>query len=46
MALEDNEAIIRQYVEVVWNQRKVDHADELVARDYIDHTFCPGRRPG
>jgi steroid delta-isomerase-like uncharacterized protein len=33
----DNKAIIRTYVETIWNQQQVDRADELVAPDFLDH---------
>jgi steroid delta-isomerase-like uncharacterized protein len=43
---EANKAIIRAYVEVVWNQQQVDRAGELLAADYLDHAALPGQAPG
>jgi hypothetical protein len=36
MSREDNKAIIRAYVETVWNQQQLDRADEVVAPDFLD----------
>jgi steroid delta-isomerase-like uncharacterized protein len=46
MSLEDNKAIIRGYVEAVWNQQQVDRADEFMAPDFLDHASLPGQAPG
>jgi steroid delta-isomerase-like uncharacterized protein len=46
MSLEANKAIIRAYVETVWNQKQLDRADEVVAPDFIDHAPLPGQAPG
>jgi len=46
MSLDDNEAIIRSYVETVWNQRQLDRAEEFVAPDLVDHAPLPGQGPG
>jgi steroid delta-isomerase-like uncharacterized protein len=46
MSLEDNKAIIRSYVETVWNQRQLDRAEEFVAPDFLDHAPLPGQAPG
>jgi steroid delta-isomerase-like uncharacterized protein len=45
-ALDDNKAIIRAFVETVWNGRQLDRADEVVAADFIDHAPLPGQAPG
>ena len=37
MALEENKAIVRRWVEVVWNQGNVDALDELVSDTYVRH---------
>ena len=37
MSAENNEAIIRRAYEEVWNQGKIDVADEVVAPDMIRH---------
>lgn len=46
MSLEDNKAIIRSYVETVWNQRQLDRAEEFVAPNFLDHAPLPGQAPG
>ena len=46
MSPDDNKAIIRAYVETIFNQRQVDRAGELVASDYVDHAALPGQAPG
>jgi steroid delta-isomerase-like uncharacterized protein len=43
---DDNKAILRAYVETIFNQKQVDRADELVAADYVDHAALPGQAPG
>jgi steroid delta-isomerase-like uncharacterized protein len=43
---DDNKAILRAYVETIFNQKQLDRADELVAPDYIDHAALPGQAPG
>jgi steroid delta-isomerase-like uncharacterized protein len=43
---DDNKAILRTYVETIFNQKQVDRADELVAADYVDHAALPGQAPG
>ena len=44
--LDDNKAIIRAFVETVWNGRQLDRAGELVAADFVDHAPMPGQAPG
>jgi steroid delta-isomerase-like uncharacterized protein len=46
MSVEDNKAIIRAYVEMVWNGKQLDRAEEVVASDFIDHAPLPGQAPG
>jgi steroid delta-isomerase-like uncharacterized protein len=43
---DDNKAIIRAYVETIFNQQQVDHAGELVDSDFVDHAALPGQAPG
>jgi steroid delta-isomerase-like uncharacterized protein len=43
---ENNVAIVRQFFEVVFDQKRVDLTDELFARDYLDHAPVPGQGPG
>ena len=37
MSPDDNKAVIRTYVETIFNQQQVDRAGELVASDFVDH---------
>jgi predicted ester cyclase len=46
VSLEDNKAIMRAYVETIFNQQQLDRAGELVAADYRDHAALPGQAPG
>lgn len=46
MSLEGNKAIIRAYVEAVWNQQQVDRAEEFMAPEFLDHASLPGQAPG
>jgi predicted ester cyclase len=46
VSLDDNKAIIRAYVETVWNQHQLDRADEFMAPDFLDHASLPGQAPG
>ncbi len=46
MSPDDNKAILRTYVETIFNQKQVDRAGELVAPDYVDHAALPGQAPG
>src|SRR5215207_1594217 len=46
MSVEDNKAIIRAYVEMVWYRKQLDRAEEVVASDFIDHAPLPGQAPG
>ena len=46
MSGDDTKAIIRAFVETVWNGRQLDRADEIVAADFIDHAPMPGQAPG
>ena len=46
MSPDDNKAVIRTYVETVFNQQQLDRAGELVAPDFVDHAALPGRAPG
>jgi hypothetical protein len=37
MAAEGNEAVVRRYIEELWNQHNLDAIDELMAPDYPNH---------
>jgi steroid delta-isomerase-like uncharacterized protein len=46
MSTEENKAIVRRFCDVLFNEKRVDRADEFVARDYIDRDALPGQAPG
>ncbi len=46
MSTEENKAIVQRLFEEVFNERRLDRADELVAPDYLDHAAVPGQGPG
>ena len=46
MSPDEHKAIIREHVEVLFNQHRVDQTDETVAADYLDHAPLPGQTPG
>jgi steroid delta-isomerase-like uncharacterized protein len=46
MSTEQNKALIHRLFEEVFNEKRSDRADELIARDYIDHGAVPGQAPG
>jgi steroid delta-isomerase-like uncharacterized protein len=46
MSTEENKAIVRNFCEELFNQKRVDRADEFVAPDYVDHDALPGQAPG
>ena len=37
MSAEENKAVVRRYIEEVWNRHNIDAADELVSPDYLNH---------
>ncbi len=43
---DEHKAIIREHLDVLFNQHRVDRTDETVALDYIDHRPLPGQAPG
>jgi predicted SnoaL-like aldol condensation-catalyzing enzyme len=46
MSTEENKVLVRRFFEEVFNQRRLDRADEFVAPDYLDHAAVPGQGPG
>jgi hypothetical protein len=46
MSTEDNKAVIRRWNEEIFNEKRIDRADELVTQDYVDHAALPGQAPG
>jgi steroid delta-isomerase-like uncharacterized protein len=45
MSIETNKAIVYRFIEELWNQRKLDLADELFAQDCITHQLRIGADP-
>jgi steroid delta-isomerase-like uncharacterized protein len=43
---DEHKAIIREHVEVLFNQHRVDRTEETVTADYLDHAPLPGQVPG
>ena len=39
MSLEENKAIVRKFVEIVFSKRNLDLIDDLVAPDYVDPDY-------
>jgi steroid delta-isomerase-like uncharacterized protein len=46
MSSEDNKALVQRFFEEVFNEKRLDRADEFVAQDYLDHAAVPGQGPG
>jgi steroid delta-isomerase-like uncharacterized protein len=46
MSLEDNKKIVRTFFETLWNEKRLDRIDELVAHNYIDGNPLPGQAAG
>lgn len=44
MSTEQNKALVRRFIEELWNQKHLAHVDVLVDINYIDHTS--GNPPG
>jgi steroid delta-isomerase-like uncharacterized protein len=42
MAAEENRALIRRFIDEVFNQRNLDAIDEHLTTDYVDHAMPPG----
>jgi len=38
----ESEALLRRITEEIWNARRVDLIDELIAEDFVDHVDMPG----
>ena len=45
MATDDNKAIVRRFIEEVFNQRNVEAVDTYMASDYVDYVIPPGVPP-
>lgn len=46
MPADENKAIVRRFFSEVVNERNLAVADDLVARDFIEHSALPGLPPG
>src|ERR671921_1770592 len=46
MSAEENKVVLRRLIEEVYNRGNLDMADELLAPDYVDHTWPPGKYAG
>ncbi|MGH2587950.1 MAG: ester cyclase [Dehalococcoidia bacterium] len=46
MSTDENKAIMRRFIEAVFNEKRLDRAEELVAPDYLDHGALPSQAPG
>jgi predicted ester cyclase len=46
MTPDEHKAIIRRYVDTVFNQQQLDRADETVASDFVDHAALAGQAGG
>ena len=44
--VENNKALVRRFVEEVFNGGNLDAVDELLAPDYVDHTVPSGKYAG
>ena len=42
MAAEENRALIRRFIDEVFNQRNLHAIDEHLTTDYVDHAMPPG----
>jgi predicted SnoaL-like aldol condensation-catalyzing enzyme len=43
---EKNKALVRRFLDEVYNRGNLDEADELLAPEYVDHTVPPGKYAG
>ena len=40
------EALLRRITDEIWNRRRIELVDELIAEDFVDHVDMPGLPPG
>jgi predicted SnoaL-like aldol condensation-catalyzing enzyme len=45
MSAQDNQTVVRRFIEEAWNQDKVGVIDELVADDFVEHPLWPNVVP-
>jgi steroid delta-isomerase-like uncharacterized protein len=46
MSTDANKAIIQRHFDEIWNQGRIEVADEIVAPNYTSHFPVPGQPPG
>jgi steroid delta-isomerase-like uncharacterized protein len=46
VSTEDNKRIVRRFAEEIWNEKRLNRAEEIMAQDYVDHGALPGQAPG
>ena len=46
MSAEANKAMVRRYIEEVWNRHNIDAVDELVSTDYLNHAASAEHQRG
>ena len=46
MFAEANKAMVRRYIEEVWNRHNIDAVDELVSTDYLNHAASAEHQRG
>jgi len=46
ISTEESKAIVRRFAEEIWNEKRLDRADEIMTQDYVDHGAMPGQAPG
>jgi steroid delta-isomerase-like uncharacterized protein len=44
MTVEENKALVRRFVEALWNAGDLTVVDDLVAPDFVNHSAAPGTR--
>jgi steroid delta-isomerase-like uncharacterized protein len=43
---EENKAVVRRFIEEVWNNGNLDAIDELISEDHVDHDPAQAESPG
>ena len=41
-----NTALVRSFIEHIWNHRQIDHLHDYLSEDYIDHAYQPSNAAG
>ena len=45
MSVALNKQIVEDFIQQVWNERKIGNLDRFIGEDYRDHSFAPGVPP-